>query len=52
MVSCYDCEHFGVHCLGIVPPREYRDTIDHYCTMFKVVQWRHELYKSTGHSLL
>jgi len=52
MVSCYDCEHFGTRCNGIVPPMEYRDRIDEYCKMFKVVQWRHELYKRGGVSRL
>lgn len=48
MVSCYDCDHFGTVCRGILPPTEYRDTIDKYCENFKVVAWRQELYKSSG----
>ena len=52
MVSCYDCEHFAVRCLGIVPPIRFRDRIDNCCKMYKVVQWRHELCKSTGVSRL
>ena len=50
MVSCYDCEHFGTECRGIVPPIEYRDRIDQYCKNFKVVKWRSELYKPGGES--
>jgi len=52
MVSCYDCEHFGVRCLGIVPPMDFRDRIDQHCAMYRVVQWRHELYKPGGQSRL
>lgn len=52
MVSCYDCEHLGIRCLGIVPPVEYRDRVDEYCRRFDVVQFRHELYKTTGTSRL
>jgi hypothetical protein len=52
MVSCYDCEHFAVRCLGIVPPLSFRDRIDDYCKMYKAVQWRHELYKPSGVSRL
>jgi hypothetical protein len=48
MVSCYDCDHFGTLCRGIVPPIEYRNTIDQYCENFKVVKWRSELYKPGG----
>lgn len=52
MVSCYDCEHFGIRCLGIVPPTHLKDRVNEYCAMFRVVQWRHELYKPSGKSLL
>ena len=52
MVSCYDCERFGISCLGIVPPMEYKDRVHEYCTMFKAVWWRHELYKPSGKSIL
>jgi hypothetical protein len=50
MVSCYDCEHFGTRCRGVVPPIEYRDRIDEYCRYFTVVSWRGELYKPGGES--
>lgn len=48
MVSCYDCDHFGTHCKGILPPMEYRDRIDAYCENFKIVGWRSELHKPSG----
>ena len=48
MVSCYDCDHFGTRCKGILPPMEYRDRIDEYCENFKVVGWRGELHKPSG----
>ncbi|MDH3364569.1 MAG: hypothetical protein OEM29_00970 [Thermoplasmata archaeon] len=48
MVSCYDCDHFGTRCRGILPPMKYRDTIDEYCENYKVVEWRRELYKPGG----
>jgi len=50
MVSCYDCEHFGTKCNGIVPPIEYRDRIDEYCDKFTVISWREQLYKPAGKS--
>jgi hypothetical protein len=48
MVSCYDCEHFGTKCKGVVPPIEFRDRIDKFCAKFRVVAWRDEMYKPTG----
>jgi hypothetical protein len=48
MVSCYDCEHFGTACKGIVPPIEFRDTVNEYCAKFLVVPWRSEMYKPEG----
>jgi hypothetical protein len=48
MVSCYDCEHFGIKCAGIVPPIEFRDRIDEYCSLFTMVSWRDEMYKPAG----
>jgi hypothetical protein len=50
MVSCYDCDHFGTRCKGILPPMKFRDTIDEYCENYKVVEWRKELYKPSGES--
>ncbi len=50
MVSCYDCEHFGTKCSGIVPPIEHRDRIDEYCDRFTVISWRDQLYKPEGRS--
>jgi hypothetical protein len=50
MVSCYDCDHFGTRCKGILPPMKFRDTIDEYCENYKVVEWRKELYKPGGES--
>jgi hypothetical protein len=48
MVSCFDCEHFGTQCRGIVPPIEYRDRVDEFCANFVVVAWRDEMYKPAG----
>lgn len=48
MVSCYDCEHFGTKCDGIVPPIEYRDRVDEFCKRFVMVKWRDQLYKPGG----
>jgi len=50
MVSCYDCDHFGTKCNGIVPPIEFRDRVDEYCAKFKVIGWREQLYKPAGRS--
>jgi len=50
MVSCYDCEHFGIYCKGVVPPIEFRDRIDEFCDRFAVVRWRGELNKGDGQS--
>ncbi len=52
MVSCYDCEHFGIGCSGIVPPIEYKDTIDELCPNFVMVPWRRHLYKPSGETRL
>ena len=35
MVSCYDCDRFATDCRGIVPPIEFRDTIDEGSRHFK-----------------
>lgn len=48
MVSCYDCEHFGAKCVGVVPPIEFRDSIDEYCRLFMIASWRDEMYKPAG----
>ena len=48
MVSCYDCEHFGIKCVGVVSPIEFRDRIDDYCRLFTVASWRDEMYKPAG----
>ncbi len=48
MVSCYDCDRFGIECKGILPSMEYRDRIDEYCKRYKQVPWRDQLYKSGG----
>ncbi len=45
MVSCYGCDRFGTECRGILPPIEYRDSIDEYCRLFKPHSWQDELYK-------
>jgi hypothetical protein len=50
MVSCYDCELFGIECKGVVPPMEFRNRIHEYCEHFKVVAWRKELFKPGGTS--
>ena len=48
MVSCYDCEHFGSKCNGIVPPMEFRDCTDEFCALFAMASWRTEMYKPQG----
>jgi hypothetical protein len=48
MVSCYDCEHFGGKCNGIVPPMEFRDCMDESCALFVMASWRTEMYKPRG----
>ena len=48
MVSCWDCEHFGTACRGIVPPIEFRDCVNEYCAKFLMVAWHNEMYKSEG----
>jgi len=52
MVSCYDCEHFGTACKGIVPPMEYRDRMDEFCRKFVELRFRDQLYKPDGASRL
>ena len=31
MYTCYDCDHFGTDCEGIIPPDEYRNKVEEYC---------------------
>jgi len=52
MTSCYDCEHFGIACKGIVPPMEFKDRVDEFCKNFKELRYRDQLYKPSGSSLL
>ena len=44
MISCYDCGNFGTKCTGIVPPLEFKDRIDGYRRLFRVLPWRDEIY--------
>jgi hypothetical protein len=52
MVSCYDCDLFGIGCCGIVPPMGYKDSVDEFCSRYLVVPWRGELYKPSGEARL
>ena len=52
MTSCYDCEHFGTGCRGIVPPMEYKDRVDEFCKRFEELRWRDQLYKPAGSTIL
>jgi len=52
MTSCYDCEHFGAGCKGIVPPMQFKDRIGEFCRNFTELKWRDQLYKPSGSTLL
>lgn len=52
MTSCYDCEHFGIGCKGIVTPMAFKDRVDEFCRNFREVKWRDQLYKTSGTTML
>ena len=52
MTFCYDCDHFGIGCRGIVPPMEFKDRLDEFCRWFEELSWRDQLYKPAGSTIL
>ncbi len=52
MTSCYDCEHFGIECRGIVPPMDFKDRVNELCRRFEELRWHDQLYKPAGSTIL
>jgi hypothetical protein len=52
MYTCYDCERFGNGCDGMIPPMEFRNTLEKFCERFLLVEWRRDMFKDAGKSRL
>jgi hypothetical protein len=52
MYTCYDCEHFGPDCEGIIPPDEFRNKVEKFCERFLIIAWRREMFKDGGRKRL
>jgi hypothetical protein len=48
MYTCYDCEHFGTDCEGVIPPDKFRNRVEEFCKRFVLISWRKDMFKDGG----